>query len=51
MLSAGMPDALNGRIKAEFYPSYSYLSMCAYFHSINLPGFANWMLVHTQEEQ
>jgi len=27
-----------------------YLSMSAYFQSINLPGFANWMRIQTQEE-
>jgi ferritin len=30
--------------------AYLYLSMAAYFESVNLPGFANWMRVQTQEE-
>ncbi|HUV24658.1 MAG TPA: ferritin [Methanomassiliicoccales archaeon] len=42
--------AFNEQLNAEVYSSYLYLSMNAYFHSINLPGFANWMLVQAQEE-
>ena len=43
-------QALNSQINAELYSSYLYLSMKAYFESINLPGFANWMKVQVQEE-
>lgn len=43
-------DALNEQINAELYSSYLYLSMSAYFESINLQGFANWMRVQSQEE-
>jgi ferritin len=50
MLSEKMRDALNTQCNAEFYSSYLYLSMSAYFHSINLRGFANWMRVQAQEE-
>jgi ferritin len=50
MLSKKMQDALNEQINAELYSAYLYLSMCAYFESVNLPGFANWMRVQTQEE-
>jgi ferritin len=32
------------------YSSYLYLSMAAYFQSINLSGFSTWMRVQTQEE-
>jgi ferritin len=45
-----MEQALNSQINAELYSSYLYLSMKAYFESINLPGFANWMKVQVQEE-
>ena len=50
MLSRTMQDALNEQIKQEFYSSYVYLSMAAYFDSINLPGFAAWMRLQAGEE-
>ncbi len=46
-----MEDALNGQINAEFYSAYLYLSMSAYFETINLSGFSNWMQVQFEEEQ
>lgn len=45
-----MLKALNRQINWELYSSYFYLSMAAYFDSINLKGFANWMRVQVQEE-
>lgn len=51
MIAKKMQDALNGQINAELYSSYLYLSMVAYFQSLNLPGFANWMRVQAQEEK
>ncbi len=50
MLSPKMETALNGQINAEYYSSYLYLSMAAYFDSISLQGFANWMRIQNQEE-
>ena len=50
MLSDEMEQALNEQINAEFYSSYLYLSMSAYFESKGLPGFAKWMQAQTQEE-
>ena len=50
MISKKMQNALNEQVNAEFYSAYLYLSMVAYFESINLPGFANWMRAQTQEE-
>jgi ferritin len=50
MLSEKMQDALSGQLNAELYSSYLYLSMHAYFKSINLDGFANWMYYQAQEE-
>ena len=50
MLSEKMQDAINGQLNAELYSSYLYLSMNAYFKSINLDGFANWMHYQAQEE-
>ena len=50
MISKKMEDALNDQINAELYSAYLYLAMAAYFDSENLPGFASWMRVQTQEE-
>jgi ferritin len=50
MLKDKVQEALNKQANAEFYSSYLYLSMSAYFHSINLNGFANWMRIQAQEE-
>ena len=50
MLAEKIRDALNKQLNAELYSSYLYLSMSAYFQTINLPGFANWMRVQAQEE-
>ncbi len=49
-ISEKMQDALNGQINAETYSSHLYLAMSAYFESIDLPGFANWMRVQAREE-
>jgi len=43
MLSEKIENALNSLLNAELYSSYLYLSMNAFFKSINLDGFANWM--------
>lgn len=50
MLSKKIQDALNAQINAEMFSSYLYLSMAAYFESVNLKGFSNWMRVQVQEE-
>jgi len=50
MIKEIIQDALNKQINPELYSSYLYLSMSAYFESINLKGCANWMRVQTQEE-
>jgi len=50
MISEKMQDALNGQLNAELYSAYLYVSMSAYFESMNLRGFANWMRVQAQEE-
>ena len=49
-LKKKMQDALNKQINAEMYSAYMYLSMSAYFQSINHGGFAGWMRVQAQEE-
>jgi ferritin len=50
MISKKVEKALNEQVNAEMYSAYLYLSMEAYFKSLNLIGFANWMRVQTQEE-
>lgn len=50
MLSDKLQKALNDQLNAELYSSYLYLSMNAYFKSVNLDGFANWMYQQAQEE-
>jgi len=43
-------DAFNRQINAELFSSYLYLSMSAYFDSLNLSGMASWMRLQAQEE-
>jgi ferritin len=50
MLSKKLLDALNLQINNELYSSYLYLSMAAHFEAANLPGFANWMRIQSDEE-
>jgi ferritin len=50
MLSEKMTEALNGQANRELYSSYLYLSMSAYFESINMKGLASWMRVQAGEE-
>ncbi len=49
MVSEKMQDALNGQMNAELYSAYLYLAMGAYFEDSDLPGFANWMRIQSQE--
>lgn len=50
MLEKKLEEALNDQINFEFYSSYLYLSMSAYYVSAGLNGFANWMRIQAQEE-
>lgn len=50
MINGKVQDGLNYQLNREMYSAYLYLSMSAYFQSINLKGFANWMYVQAQEE-
>lgn len=45
-----LQNAINRHINAEIYSSYLYLSMATYCESMDLPGFAHWMRVQSQEE-
>jgi ferritin len=51
MISKKMIEAINDQIQHELYSSYLYLSMAAHFDNENLPGFAHWMKVQTEEER
>lgn len=50
MLGKKMAEALNLQMNREFFNSRLYLSMAAYFESLNLSGAARWMTVQSQEE-
>jgi len=51
LIKGNVQEAFNQQLNAELYSAYLYLSMAAYFQSVNLPGFANWMRVQEQEER
>lgn len=51
MISQRMQEAINEQINKEFYSSYLYLSMAAYFEDRNLPGFAHWLRLQAEEER
>jgi ferritin len=50
MIKDSVRDAINAQMNREFYSSYLYLSMAAYFESMNLKGFSAWMQVQAKEE-
>lgn len=49
-IGKAMQDAMNEQINKEFFSSYLYLSMAAYFEDKNLMGFAHWMRLQADEE-
>jgi ferritin len=51
MLSQKLQQAFNEQINHEMASAYLYLSMAAYAHSMNLPGFAHWLELQYKEEQ
>ena len=50
MIPKPVEKAMNKQMNLELYSSYVYLSMSAYFDSLNLEGFAHWMRLQSQEE-
>jgi ferritin len=50
MIKDSVRNAINTQMNREFYSSYLYLSMAAYFESMNLKGFSTWMQVQAKEE-
>ncbi|MFA5237556.1 MAG: ferritin [Methanoregula sp.] len=51
MLPKTMEEALNRQVNRELYSSYLYLGMSAYFETLNLKGFAGWMMIQSNEER
>ena len=51
MIKEKIEKALNHQLNQELYAFYLYLSMSAYFESLNLNGFANWMRFQAEEEK
>jgi ferritin len=51
MIGKAMQEAMNEQINKEFFSSYLYLSMAAYFEHKNLEGFAHWMRLQADEER
>ena len=50
-IGKAMQDAMNEQINKEFFSSYLYLSMAAFFEDRNLTGFAHWMRLQADEER
>ncbi|HOB54244.1 MAG TPA: ferritin [Acidobacteriota bacterium] len=50
MIKDKMLKAINEQINEEYASAYIYLSMSAFFESVNLQGFAQWMRVQVREE-
>lgn len=50
MIKETLQNAINAQIIREMYSSNLYLSMAAYYATINLNGFANWMRIQAEEE-
>lgn len=50
MLKATLLAALNQQINEEYYSSYLYQAMVAYFEDNHLDGCAHWMRLQAQEE-
>ncbi|MDH4127736.1 MAG: ferritin [Spirochaetota bacterium] len=51
MLPIKLEKELNDQLNFEFYSAYFYISVAAYFASINLNGFEKFMLAQVEEEQ
>jgi ferritin len=50
LMKENVQEALNRQMNREFYSSYLYLAMSAYFESLTLRGFASWMAIQAKEE-
>ena len=50
MIGEKIATTLNLQMNREFYNARLYLSMAAYFYSVNMAGAARWMELQSQEE-
>ncbi|MCH6258581.1 ferritin [Puniceicoccaceae bacterium K14] len=50
-LTPELEKALNDQLGKEFFASYSYLSMAAYFDGTAWDGFGSWMTLQSDEER
>ncbi|MDR2390672.1 MAG: ferritin [Planctomycetota bacterium] len=49
-MDSSFAEAVNRQVAAEFYSSYLYLQMAAWFEERTLKGFAHWMRIQAREE-
>ena len=50
-MKRAMLDALNDQLNREYYASYLYLAMAAFFEEKGYVGFAKWMVDQVDEER
>jgi len=50
MMKAKIQKAFNKHLNAESFSAHLYMSMSAYFDSVNMKGMANWMRLQADEE-
>lgn len=50
-MSPALQKAMNEQIRKEFFASYLYLAMGAWFGERNFEGFAKWMRIQADEER
>lgn len=51
MPTKAVEAAINHQIAMEFHAAHLYLSMSAWLEEKNLPGFASWMRIQSDEER
>lgn len=49
-LAESVTNIINDQVHHELAASYTYLGMAAYFDAQELPGFAHWFRLQSQEE-
>lgn len=50
MISEKLEQALNKHMSEELFSAYLYFAMSAYFQTVSLDGFGNWMRCQALEE-
>ena len=50
MMNPKIQDAFNKHLNAESFSAHLYMSMSAYFQTVNLKGMAHWMRLQADEE-